>query len=257
MLVERACALVDQSASGLTWPPIVRLGSWQARQSWPFELSFTRKFSDTGSLACTCGLWHDVHSTLPLISFTAPVGSAVDPIRRQRSSQIDIVLQGKRQAERVRGLHVAAEHIGRVHRSARRDLPIGHRRSHRDGAVMAAQALIADGAEHRLCVIILLGAAAVGRVGLRGELLVPEARIQSGVRSMAVCAGVRPGARDRGLASRAQIVHAQCVAGNLRMTQTVPVSRIVSAASRILILTSLPPGPDSSGRHIETPGSAG
>ncbi len=130
--------------------PSCRVGSWQARQSCPFELSFTRKFSDIGSLACTCGLWHDVHSTLPLISFTASGRVGGRSIRGQRGNQVDIVLQGQRKAEWVRRLHVAAEHISCEHRSARRHLAICHGSSHRHGAVMAAKTLIADGAEHRL-----------------------------------------------------------------------------------------------------------
>src|ERR1035437_3781989 len=49
---------------------------WHARQSAPFELSITRNL-ELGSMFCTCGLWQLVHSTLPLMSFTCPVVSAV------------------------------------------------------------------------------------------------------------------------------------------------------------------------------------
>jgi hypothetical protein len=56
---------------------MVRVGSWQAKQSCPPVPSFTRKFWLIMSFACTCGLWQDVHSTFPPISRTAPVGSAV------------------------------------------------------------------------------------------------------------------------------------------------------------------------------------
>src|SRR5579862_3257500 len=71
--------LVLHPASGLTLPDITRLGSWQARHIAPFELSRTRKFCESKSLACTCALWQVLHSTFPLMSFTAPNGSAVLP----------------------------------------------------------------------------------------------------------------------------------------------------------------------------------
>ena len=42
-------------------------------------LAASRKFRDTLSIACTCAEWQEVHSTLPLMSFTAPVLSRVVP----------------------------------------------------------------------------------------------------------------------------------------------------------------------------------
>src|SRR5947208_16971932 len=63
--------------NGLFCPFTVR-GSvdWQARHICPFELSRTRKFCDMRAIDCTCGEWQLVHSTLPLINWTALVGPA-------------------------------------------------------------------------------------------------------------------------------------------------------------------------------------
>src|SRR5215472_14555711 len=64
--------------SGLLCPLTVRgFTSWHARHIWPLELSRTRKFFDAISILCACGVWQLVHSTSLLMSFTAPVGSAV------------------------------------------------------------------------------------------------------------------------------------------------------------------------------------
>src|SRR5579864_2286188 len=71
--------LVLHPARGFTLPDVRRLGSWQARHIAPLELSRTRKFCDRRSLACTWALWQEVHSIFPLMSFTAPMGSAVFP----------------------------------------------------------------------------------------------------------------------------------------------------------------------------------
>src|SRR5271165_1849777 len=78
-LVATACALVAHCASLFGWLFIIRVGSWQERQSWPLELSRTRKFGDTVSVDCTCAWWQLVHSTLPLISATVCVWSRVRP----------------------------------------------------------------------------------------------------------------------------------------------------------------------------------
>src|ERR1700690_96750 len=69
--------LFANPASGLICPCTTRFGSWQARHIWAFELSRTRNICATVSMPCTCGLWQLVHSMLQLMSFTAPVGSAV------------------------------------------------------------------------------------------------------------------------------------------------------------------------------------
>src|SRR5450755_1663086 len=66
-------------AKGLICPCTMRVGSWQARHICALELSRTRKFCAILSIACTCGLWQLVHSIFPLMSFTAPAGSAVLP----------------------------------------------------------------------------------------------------------------------------------------------------------------------------------
>src|ERR1035441_6483958 len=74
--------LTLQPTSGFAsfFPPIlVRVGSWHARHISPLELSRTRKFVDSLSIDCTCGLWHEVHSTLPFTRCTAPALSAVLP----------------------------------------------------------------------------------------------------------------------------------------------------------------------------------
>ena len=76
---------------------------------------------------------------------------------------------------------------------------------------MAAQALIAVFAEPRLSGEVGLGIAAVCRVVLGSQLLVPEPAIQAGMRRVTVCSGVGPGAFDRGIAARPQIVHSHNV----------------------------------------------
>src|ERR1051326_2684390 len=81
--------LLLKPASGFTWPCTTRLGSWQARHICAPELSRTRKFCAILSIFCTCGSWQLVHSTLPLISFTAPVGSAVFPCETKEACRFD------------------------------------------------------------------------------------------------------------------------------------------------------------------------
>src|SRR5580658_7121668 len=138
------------------------------------------------------------------------------PAGRQRSGQVHVVLQRHGQAERVRRLHIAAEHVLRVHRSARSHLAVSHRGPNRNRAVMAAQTLISGVAKRWLPAAVFLGAARVRRVDLRGELLVPQAAIQSGVRRMAVGAGVRTRSGKRRIAARTQVMHTHHVARNLR-----------------------------------------
>src|SRR5215469_17632393 len=86
--------LFVQPASGFTWPCTARLGSWQARHNWPFELSRTRKFCATRSIDCTCGSWQLVHSTLPFTSFTAPVASAVLPCETSDAARLAVSFSG-------------------------------------------------------------------------------------------------------------------------------------------------------------------
>ena len=50
----------------------------------------------------------------------------------------------------------------RVHRSDRRHLPVGHRVAHGHRAVMAAQAHVAAGSEHRLDPVFFIGVAGAG-----------------------------------------------------------------------------------------------
>ena len=70
--------LPDHCDKGLLCPSTVRgFTSWQDKHSCPLELSRTKKFFETASTICECGVWQLVHSTLLLINFTAPVGSAV------------------------------------------------------------------------------------------------------------------------------------------------------------------------------------
>ena len=137
----------------------------------------------------------------------------------ERGDQAGIILQGQRQAERMRRLQVAGgvvELVRRAHLSVDGDGAIGHGLPDRHGAVMAAQAMIAVGAEGWLCALVLFGAAAIHRVDLGGELLVPEAGVESRVRRVAVGAGVGTGTGDGRFAARPQIMHAHDVAGNLR-----------------------------------------
>ena len=117
-----------------------------------------------------------LHVSIDQLHRSSRVGGLT--VRRQRSDQIDSIFQRQPQAEGVRRLHVAAEDVGRIHRSAGGHLPIGHRGSNCHGTVMATQALIAVGAERRLSAVVRFGVAGVGRVVLRGELLVPEADLQ-------------------------------------------------------------------------------
>ena len=153
----------------------------------------------------------DVASNQPYRS--GRVGGLV--ARRQRGNQIDTILQRQREAERVRRLHVAVEDVSRVHRPLRGDLAIGYGVSDRHGSVMAAQASIAVGAEPGLPAAVPFGIAQVSCIGLCGQLLVPEARIQAGVRRMTVGAGVRTSAGDGRFTDRPQIMHAQHIAREL------------------------------------------
>src|SRR5580704_1256517 len=115
------------------------------------------------------------------------------------------------------GLHVAAEDVLRVHGALGRDLAISHGRPDGDRAVMAAQTLIAGRPEHGLHACVLFGGAGVYGVGLGGELLVPEADVQSGMGRVTVIAGVGTGAGDGRFAARPEAVHAHHVACDLRM----------------------------------------
>src|SRR5208282_1522597 len=65
-----------------------------ARHICPFELSRTRKFCATLSIPCTCGEWQLVHSILPFISFTAPVGSAVTPFDTSDATRLAASFRG-------------------------------------------------------------------------------------------------------------------------------------------------------------------
>src|ERR1700687_5922302 len=64
--------LTVHGAKGLLCPPTVRaFTSWHDVHSCPLELSRTRKFCESLSIACTCGEWQLIQSTLFASSFTA------------------------------------------------------------------------------------------------------------------------------------------------------------------------------------------
>ena len=131
-------------------------------------------------------------------------------VRRKRSDEVDIVLQGSDQAEGVRRLHVVAEHIAGIHGSASGERAVGDGSADRHGAVVATETLIAVGAQHWRYGFVFCRVGLVHCVGLSGQLLVPEA-IQPRVWRVTVGAGIRTSTSDRRLAAGAEIVHAHRV----------------------------------------------
>ena len=91
--LERACALVAQSASGLTWPLMLRVGSWQARHSWPLELSLTRKFrlNQVFGLHVRIVAGRALDVATDQLDCAGSIGGLV--VRHQRGGQVDIVFQ--------------------------------------------------------------------------------------------------------------------------------------------------------------------
>ena len=112
---------------------------------------------------CTCGSWQLVHSILPLISFTAPIGSAVLPCATSDDDQIRRILHRQHQTERMRAAEIRSERIHVVHVPThgqlcrRPGLSDGHR------AVMTTQTQAAGDAEGRLRIArLVIGGAGVG-----------------------------------------------------------------------------------------------
>ena len=111
----------------------------------------------------------------------------------------------------MRWLHCGAEDIGWIHRSAHGDLSVNQRGPHGYGAIVAAEALIAVVTEKRLLSTVRFGGAGVGRIGLRGQFLVPQAHVQCGVRRVAVRTGPWSCCGNWRFARQSEAVHAQHV----------------------------------------------
>jgi hypothetical protein len=212
--VDSACALVDQSASGLTWPPLPR-GIVAGQAQLPAGTVLHQKIQRHQVFGLHVRIVARRALDISLDQLHRSGGSAVVPLATSEAARSILSFKRQHQAERVRRLHVAAEDVRRIHRSAHGHLAIGH-----GGAPTAT---VPSWQLRHCCCRRRAPAAArcsfpcagVRRVRLRGELLVPEAAIQPGVRRVTVGAGVGPGAGDGRFAARPQIMHAQHVARDL------------------------------------------
>lgn len=175
----------------------------------------------------------------------------------QRGHQVPVVLQRQRQAEWVRRLHIAAEHIRRVHRPMCRHLSIGNRGAHGHGPIVATQALVARPTKQRLHCGILRRVAGVSRVSLRRELLVPEPGTHAGVRRMTISAWIRPRTADRRRTPRPQAVNSQRVPADLAPHQCGSRQPHHQSNQQRPEPHVIAPRQDSSIQHTETPAPAG
>ena len=134
----------------------------------------------------------------------------------QGGDQMNDVLKGQCEANGVRGLETAAKDIGGIHRTLRHNFSVSGGLADCHCAVVAAQAHVACRSKDGLRRNVFLRGAAVERVHLGGELLIPEPDVLPRVRGVTVGAGIRPSAGDGRFAAGSEIVHAHRVAENLR-----------------------------------------
>ena len=109
--MEIAWALAVQSASGLTLPLIWRVGIMAGQAHLAARTVADQKILRDQIFGLHMRIVADVHSMFPLTSLTAPVGSAVLPLATSDATRSMLSFSGKLQAERMRGLQVAAEDI--------------------------------------------------------------------------------------------------------------------------------------------------